>query len=68
MEKAANVAFFIARDLSITQGRNKNSLEYIQLRRKTRLIASYWQVFQQKVEALQAFLFVRRVMLRSLPS
>jgi pimeloyl-ACP methyl ester carboxylesterase len=53
-------------DLSITQGRNKNSLECIQLRRKTRLIASYWQVFQQKVEALQAFLFVRRVMLRSL--
>jgi hypothetical protein len=30
-----------------------------------RLISSYWQVFLQKVEALQAFLFVRRVMLRS---
>jgi hypothetical protein len=35
------------------------------MKRKTRLIASYWRVFQQKVVALQAFLFVRRVMLRS---
>jgi hypothetical protein len=29
-------------------------------------IARYWQVFQRKVKTLQAFLCVRRVMLRSL--
>lgn len=37
----------------MTQGRDKNRLKYLQLSRKTWLTASYWQLFQFKVEEFQ---------------